>query len=383
MKKKLFAWFMTIIMVFSSLNIVAFADEENIKHYPNYSVDTCFSNDDCKLYDSKDLDIQFKITFSGESIMIPVIYDNEYEGYYVEGYSELLKKLIETESTDFTTEVIIEDNNPEHNFQNDNKVDLDITTKQEIVETLNALANLIIFFVYESVVEEGDTATLVEMEAAFGGTITLVDDVAMLNGVPVTFQDFVNAYKNNAEAMGLGEDELTAIQEYEDMMASDDFIGSADFTINLNCDCTEMFNYSVYHEYYDSKGELIDWEWDDLKAEADTVIKISDIPLVETYDGKTYEFEGAYLYDDEFELDLSNPITEFTLEEDYFEVGLKYVLVKSSDSNSITDDSTSTPNHNNDQTPETGDDFNTTPFMLLMILAGLGAVITISTRRRV
>lgn len=383
MRKKLFAWVMTIVLVFSSLSVVVFADEGTAVHYPNYSVDVDFTNDDCKYYDSNDLDIKLNVTFSGESVVIPVTYDNEFEWYYVEGYSELLRKLIETNSTDFTAEVIIEDNDPEHNFHNNNKIDVDIYTKQEIIEDLNELANFIVAIIYEIIVEENDTESLSELETALGGTITEVDDVAMLNGAPLTFQDLVNAFKNNEEALELGEEGLAAITEYENMMASEDFIGSADFIINLNCDCKEIYEYCVNHEYYDSKGEWLDMDISTFSADPGTVVNISDIPLVEKYDGKTYKFEGAYLYNDEYDLDLNNPITEFTVNEDYMEIGLKYVLVSSSESGSKTDDSATTPDNNtNDKTPETGDDFNTTPFMLLMILAAFGAVITITTRKR-
>lgn len=383
MKKKLFVWVMAIVLAFSSLSIVAFADEDTGEHYPNYSVDVDITNDDCKYFDSSELDIKLNVTFSGESVVIPVTYDSEYEWYYVEGYSELLRKLIETKSTDFTAEVIIEDNDLEHNFQTDTNIDVDIYTKQEIIEDLNELANFMIGMIYEIIVEENDTESLAELEAALGGTITMVDDVAMLNGAPLTFQDLVNAFKNNAEALGLGEEGLAAIKEYEDMMASEDFIGSADFVINLKCDCTEMLDYCVNHEYYDKNGEMIDFDANDYTVEAGTVINISDIPLVEKCDGKTYKFEGAYLYNDDYDLDLNNPITEFTVNEDFMEIGFKYVLVSSNEGGSKTDDSTTTPdNKTNDKTPETGDSFNTSPFMLLMLLAAFGAVITITTRKR-
>ena len=298
MKKKLFVWVMALVMVLSSMS-VAFADDNGAKKfYPNYTAMIKVSNDDCIHYDKMDVRLQVDVAGTGTELKLE--YDEEQQAYVDEGYIPVLDSQFGKMAPEVSANIVVEDGDAAHEVFNDvdMKAAVIFKTKAELKAEADATANYIVYWAYKMASE--DPAALAELETTFGGKLGLdANDDVTLNGAVLGMGDLLNVIKNNPEKMELTEEGLAEINEYEEMMAAESFLGQVEFTEAIKCNCPDLVDYSLYHEYYDGNGDYIAQEWIDSKGANGEVIKVTDVPLKETYEGVTYKFKGAYLYDEE------------------------------------------------------------------------------------
>lgn len=392
MKKKLFVWVMALVMVLSSMSVVAFADDNSgEKTYPNYNAIIYVENEDCVHKDK--LDVKIELTAGNTEALLTLKYDPDLDAYVDEGYMTAIDAEILKAVPELTAKIVVDDGDATHEIYNDSDMlaATIVHTKDEIKAEADATMNYIMYWVYEMV--KDDPEALAEVEKILGGTLSVDDNENLLiDGRVLGMQDMIDISKRNAEELGLDEEALAEIEAYEKMMASDAFLGQVEITETIKCNCPDIVDYNLYHEYYDGNGDYVAQEYIDSRDAAGTVIKVADIPLKEEYDGVKYTFKGAYLYDEKKDgWDYDNPLTEFTVAEN-MEVGLVYetdeVLFGDGDGNGNGGADGNDDGDRNDGvaedvdgTVDTGDDFNMLPFVALMVLAAGGAVAAVIRRR--
>lgn len=441
MRKKLLAITMAVIMVFTCMSAVAFAEEGTDKSYPNLTADIFVDNEYC--IHSEDAKVTVKITKKDNSIdqiFIDLSYDEDWETYSFEGKKDGVDEIIEAIAADtavmekyeawladyetdenfnildeagYSMEVIVDDNDDQHEFE---VYDIGsfIYTKALIEETTDMLTNWILLMVIES----DDAEAIAEIAKLLGGVDLVAEEdplteeevvyIVSDNGDKraVKFQDLLNLLKDEdiVNEMELDEDDLESIKEYEDMMADQNYKGELSLEASLKCKCPYYNEYTLYHEYYDADGEYLGQIYKDKEAKEGSVIKLKDIQLYEKYEGQDFEFEGMYLVDEDTgEGDWNNPIDKFTVpmydEDVYLEVVIKYVAVDPSlGGDGIGDDDSKMPTGSNEidkaeadkdgkakaekgSSPDTGDDFNILPFAVAMVIAAIGMVAVVIRRR--
>lgn len=408
MRRKLLAVTLAVIMVFTTMSAAVFA-EEGQKAYPNLIASAYVENYDC--IHGSDADVSLKISKDGMTdIIIPLAYDKEAETYFIEDTVEGIDSIITDIKDDYdamldtmsdeeiaagndadsdilkkmgySVEVIIKDTGDGHKFTV-TEISSSVLTYKSVTVVTDWLAALLIGMMVEEFTEEGDTEALAELDRILGGHVTVDKDGNVLVGDdPATFDHLLKAIENNDEVKAeMSEEDMAAINEYKAMIAAlenGSYNGELIIDVSLGCDCPEMAEYNLCHDYYNSDGEFIGQVSGFQKAEVGSVVKIDDIKFIEKYDGVEYEVEGVYLIDEKTgEVDYTKPVEEYTIpgEEGYLEVVVKYV----SDEKSAAA-GTAEP-EGNGKSPDTGDDFNALPFTVVMLLAALGMGAAVVRRR--
>ncbi len=329
-------------MVLSGMTTMAFAGEET---YPNFLGNVWTNNWSC--IHNGDAEVSIKITKEGmDDVVVPVPFNEEIGEYYVEtvveGVDEIIKEVgpvydatLSEDSLDVTdalaimkdlgysVEVVIVDNDEEHEFIiGDDEVYVDFLTAASLQLSLD--------FTIEFIEE----------------LLVMFDPTYEPTG---SFEAFIEAYKEmlmDPEGGDLtaeeAEEALAEIYTLEEMIAaleSGEYAGEMTVYLAASCDCPELVEYTLYHEYYDEEGEYVAQETEFLAAENGQVVTAEDLEdvYVTEYDGVEYEVEGMYLLDCEtLEVDWENPVDEFTVidyydeeTEEYYwtEVVVKYVPV--------------------------------------------------------
>ena len=416
MKKKLLAMIMAVIMVFTTMSAVAFAEDEQAGTYPNLSVGVSIDNPDCIHYD--DAKVSVKITKDDLIVAsIDLNYDKEWGQYSFEGrqdgidtiineiagneelmkeYSDWMADLNTEEDFDilakagYEIEVIAEDNDANHDFEVYG-LESSIATKELIEETTDAIANMVVMMIINS----SSAAEIAEVAVLFGGVNLVAKEgtayivYADNTEKAVGFNDLLDLVKNEdvAKEMELEDDDIAAIKEYEDMMAAMEagtYKGELDIYADLKCGCQVMNEYTLYHEYYDADGKYIAQVSSDVKAAEGTVVKVEDLKLIEKYDGESYGFEGVYLYNEKTgDWDWKNPVTEFTVpsiaSDEYLQVCIKYVSTSAAVAGEAEPEGEGSKTDGSN--PDTGDDFNVLPFAAIMLLAAAGMGAAVIRRR--
>jgi hypothetical protein len=193
------------------------------------------------------------------------------------------------------------------------------------------------------------------------------------------------------------EEALAEITAYEDLMAkleSGEYAGELTVYCALECECVELAEYTLYHEYYDENDEYVaqETEWPLVpNGSVVTTEQLKEMYVTE-YEGKKYEVEGVYLVDNETgEVDWDNPVEEFTVVDGYdeetetwywTEVVIKYVLAADDTGNNVggegngDQDNSNTDDKNDSKVesgvPPTGDNTSIGFFVLLMAAAVVG-----------
>lgn len=385
MKKKVFVWVMALVMVFSSMSI-AFADDSGTpKLYPNYRVKIVVNNNDCVHMDKMDVRLQVQVEYTGTELVLK--YDENQQAYVDEGFIPVLNDEFGKLAPDVTAKIVVEDGDPNHEVSNSTGMlsAVIFKTKAELKAEADATANFIIYWAYKMASEE--PAAVAELEAAFGGTLGIdADDNVTINGKVLGMDDLIALIRTNPDKFDATEENLAMIEEYEEMMASNTFLGQVEFTESIDCNCPDLVDYSLYHEYYDENNQYVAQEWVDSRGADGAVVKVKDVPLQEKYEGVTYKFKGAYIYDEtKGGIDRDNPVTEFTVAEN-IQVVFIYEAVKApsggdGDDGTKDDGAKADGDKGADSSVDTGDDFNVLPFIVLMILAVGGSVAVVARRR--
>ncbi len=443
MIKKLFALTLVVIMVFTSMSAVAFADESGSAGYPNLIVDVYPDNPDCK--HSEDADVKVMIKKDDATLAtIEPDYDDEWGSYYFEDKKDEIDAIIDAIIADtalmdeylawmadldteedfdilskagYSVEAEVDDHDDDHEITK-YVIDNSIYTKDIIKETTDAMANILALAIISScstdeVVEFAGYLGGVNLVAKDGTAYIVYADDANKDDKAVEFDDLLQLLKNEevVKEMELEEEELAVIKEYEDMMADATYKGELYIDVSFECDCPELCEYTLYHEYYESKDSKEPEESVavDKEAPADSIIKQKDIKLFEKYDGKEYKFDGLYIVDEDGECDWNAPVKEFKVpgidDDEYLEIVVRYVAVgeSSGESNDFDEEDPSldesgiegtTPKDGDgskdkidkagekiDKTVDTGDDFNVLPLVAVMTLALIGMAAAFIRRR--
>ena len=340
--KKLLSILLVMALVLSGMTSMAFAGEE-AEALPNFFGNVWAYNYDC--VHKADTEVSVKITKEGmEDVVIPIPYDEEWEEYVFEGVVEGLDAIIkdvapaydaafEDEAVDYvdalsimqdlgySVEVVMEDNDAEHEFViGEDELYVDLLTYASVKASLD--------FVIEFIED-----LLVEFDPTY---------------VPTgSFEAFLKAYKEmlmDPDGMDMDKEdaeealaEIAALEEMLAALASGEYAGQMTVSVGADCECPELAEYTLYHEYYDEEGEYVAQEWEFPRVPQGTVVKVEDLEYVTEYEGVEYEVEGVYLVDTESgEVDWENPVDEFTVVDyydeeldEYFwtEVLVKYVPV--------------------------------------------------------
>lgn len=339
--KKTLGVLLVLVMVVSSMTTMAFAADEVA--YPNFYGSVWVENYDC--IHKTDAEVSIKISKEGmEDIVIPLPYDEEFEENViettVEGVDDIIKEvgpvydaafldenmdyvepLTIMEELGYTVEVVIEDNDDDHEFLlEDAGLYVDVLTYESVKATLNSMVETL-----EEIILEYDPTY--EPVGSFDALLEMYKEVLMNpDGWDMTEEE--------------AEEELADIMYLEAMLAaleSGEYAGQLMISATIPCECLELIEYTLYHEYYDGNDEYVAQEMLFPRVPNGEVIKVEDLEYVTEYDGVEYEVEGVYLIDNEtWEADWENPIEEFTAvdyydeeTDEYYwtEVVIKYVPV--------------------------------------------------------
>lgn len=266
----------------------------------------------------------------------------------------------------YDVSVTIDVNDPEHEY---------IVDEVYMTAETQEMYELIILGFAEYVVVECKD----EVEHLTGKTVTEVetedDYYVMIGDKKLTLEDFFVIYKEMCtDEEGLAE--IADIEERYYAYKNGEFGGQLIIVANIECTCPVYGEYYVYHEYYDAAGNYVAQEMIDFNAVVGTVIKpAKDIEIIEEYDGLKYKFVGFYGADEEG-WDFSKTVKEFTVdEEETVGICAKYVAV--TEEGAVTDDVQT----DKDDSPATGDDFNATTYLVLMMIAAAVAVLAVKRRK--
>lgn len=370
----------------------------------NLNAEVYLENSECKVADS--IETVLRITDAHGNVVVEeeLIYDEDYGMYSFDGNVEGVDGIIDAIAADYlaafyddespdtiaimenhgySIEILMEDGDENHSVE---AKDLDLTLINEEIfnETLDFLISFTIAFLEE------------EFEEAMGIEIEFVEvdgvEVPTVDGEELTFAKFVELYKafladpENEIDEEEAEEALAEIKAYEDMQAqfANGYKGQIMITADAECDCADLKEVVVWHEYYDAEDNMIDMDYDYFEVEEGTVINVEDIDYVTEYNGVKYQIEGVYEYDNDLEdVDYTNPITSFTVSDDY-EVYVKYVPVKEGANDNggagTTDEGKDSADKNDQgkeenkgvETPETGDE---TPVALFVVLMAAAVVV--------
>ncbi len=392
--KKVLSILVICAMILSGMTSMAFAEDSiTAEPYPNFLGDVWTSNYDCEK--KADLEVSIKISKEGmNDIVVPLPYDADLEEYYletvVEGIDDIVREvgpvyasalMDEDETNDdalpimeslgYSVEVIAEDNDPDH------EVFLDLATVEvEFVtyETTKMILDLITEMIEEAILEYDPTYV---PTGSFDALLEVYKEMLLdPEGADMTEEEVQEA--------------LAEIEAYETMMnalESGEYAGEMLVYADVPCNCPELVEYTLYHEYYDENGEYVAQETEFPVTVNGTVVDVDDLQYVTDYEGVKYEVEGVYLVDNETgDVDWESPVDEFTVidlydeETDTYywtEVVIKYTPVSDDaggDEGDIEgDQGDNKPTDKGESTvPPTGDDTSLGFFALLMAAALVG-----------
>ena len=398
--KKLLSVLMICIMIVSGVTTMAFAEEVGLEAYPNFCGSVWTDNHNC--VHKADSNVSIKISKEGMSdVIVTIPYDADIEEYYIEtvteGMDDILREVAPVydseilangidavdglaimESLGYSVEVIAEDNDDSHEFSVDSEsLYVEILTYNSVKVVLD----LVVTMLEEAIMEYDPTYV---PTGSFDALLEIYKEMLLdPEGGDLTEEE--------------AEEALAEIMAYEDLMAkleSGEYAGELTVYCALECECVELAEYTLYHEYYDENDEYVaqETEWPLVpNGSVVTTEQLKEMYVTE-YEGKKYEVEGVYLVDNETgEVDWDNPVEEFTVIDGYdeetetwywTEVVIKYVPAaddtgdnaggegNGDQNNSNTDDKNDSKVESG--VPPTGDNTSIGFFVLLMAVAVVG-----------
>lgn len=336
--KRMLGILLVLVLVISSMTTMAFAAQV----YPNFEGDVSAGKYDC--VHKTDAEVSVVISKKGmEDIVISLPYNEYYDSYYAEDVVDGVDKIVKVmapfydivgkyvdalkimKGLGYSVSVVIEDYDEEHQY---NMEDMSLYVDFETPVTLYKEYK-------ELIAEKSEEIKQVYPDYEYDGSF---DNFVAKYKEMLMHPDGWDQDEESAEEMlAYDLEDLFIVKAKLDAAKAGDYPGQMQVGVYVTCECPDLIEYSLYHEYYDENGEYVAQESEWPRVLPNTVISVDELEFVTEYDGVEYQVEGVYLYDSEKgEVDWDNPIDKFTVVDYYDEetevyyhtdVVIKYVPV--------------------------------------------------------
>lgn len=402
--KRMVGILLVLILVISSMTTMAFAAEV----YPNFEGDVSAGKYDC--VHKTDAEVSVVISKKGmEDIVISLPYNEYYDSYYAEDVVDGVDKIVKVmapfydivgkyvdalkimKGLGYNVDVVIEDNDEAHEYNmEDTSIYVDFETPITLYKEYKEL-----------IADKSEDIKQVYPDYEYDGS----------------FDNFVAKYKEmlmHPDGWDQDEESAEEMLEYDledlfivkaklDAAKAGDYPGQMQVGVYVTCECPDLIEYTLYHEYYDEDDQYVAQDMEFSRALPDSVVSVDELGYITEYDGVEYQVEGVYLYDSETgEVDWDNPIDKFTVVDYYDEetevyyhtdVVIKYVPVSDEtgdesgegtggegipeggngttggDNNQDSANKDDSGSKDDSKTPSTGDMLTVVPYVLLMAAA--------------